>query len=231
MRTYPLPEESLMRANKLVATTLALLLPTALLAQEDMPSESEGAEPRPVQVVNVPAPKTMLERLAAERGAIIVKTYTDVATITGEDGANLRVTAVQFARDEQKHYGLAMTVQRSGRFERVATAFVDEEEIDRLMAALETIGKMQSGQVAGTDFDTTYTTRGDLLVANVGNNGTRMLQVRSTQILAPSGDLRWATARFRLGRAPEIQQQLVAAKGMIERMKAPGAAAGGNENK
>ena len=221
----------------LVAFFASLCIATSFaLAQEDSPQAladaSAPAAQASVRYVNLPKPATALEEMARRKGVVVVKNYVAVASITGEDGATLSVTACEFVAGTEKVYGVALTVSRSDRgpTDRHVISYVDEDELSAIDDALKSIAQMQSGTSAGTDFEASYESKGDVRFANVSADGTRMLRIRATQVLLPSGDILWQSARFRLGRAGEIQQQLAAARQILDRIRT-GVAGTAAENK
>jgi hypothetical protein len=223
-----------MRASHIVGIVILFCTSLALAQEDSAPPSSadESAQQTSVRYVNVPKPATALDTMARRKNQVVVKNYVAVASITGEDGATLSITACEFVAGTEKAYGLALTVSRTDRgpADRHVVSYVDEDELDGIEDALKTISQMQSGTSAGTDFEASYETKGDVRFANVSADGTRMLRVRTTLVLVPSGDILWQSARFRLGRAAEIQQQLAGARQILDRMRT-GAAGPAAENK
>ena len=214
-----------MQARTLMLVAMfASMLQLSTARGQDASSGTDTTAGQIIRVVNIPPPQTGLQKVAMQKGVLVTKNYVEVATIAGEDDSNVQLVAVQMVAGGEKAYGIAFCVQRNGRYARVATSYVDENEIDGLMNALDQISRKQaSGQATNTEFECTYQTRGDLTVGNVSNSGTRMLQVHATQVVIPSGEMLMSMAHFRLARVPELMTQINAAKQVIARFKNGGA--------
>src|SRR4051794_32582642 len=65
-------------------------------------------------MIPAPPPPTRLEQFEQRTGTLIVRGYTDVATLRAEDGATVRVLAVELSdlRRQEKALGLAIEVHR-----------------------------------------------------------------------------------------------------------------------
>ena len=189
---------------------------------------SAAAMTTPTQLVGpLPPPATKIETFAARKGMVIIKNYTKVGDISGDDGSSIEISAVQMsdANGTEKARGLLLQVRQIRRGERSAISYIDEDEIDPLISGCETLAKIQPATSHLTGVDGSYRTRGDLEIVNSDYNGTRAAGVRSTQILYPSGQIVWSTSFLRLGRLDELQHHLAAGKKMLDELKAPPAAA------
>jgi hypothetical protein len=205
-----------------------MLLTPVALAQTDspLPQPADNTNVMPVQVINgpIPPPATALEVMAAKKNVVIVKRYSDVGTVQSDDGSSVRFTAVEFsdAEGKDKVYGLAISIHDVGRVERTAFSYVDYDEIAPLTDALDMLARLDTAANSLTDFEANYRTKGEFELTNVNNNGGRFLEVRSMQILSPSGQIIGARAAFRTARAAEIKQQLLNAKQLLDRIKNAG---------
>src|SRR4051812_39790896 len=76
--------------------------------------QNEPAAPSdmPIVVTNIPKPQTKLETIVGQKGALLVKGYTDIGTLQSEDGSSVRVTAIEIADSSRgtRQTGLAMQV-------------------------------------------------------------------------------------------------------------------------
>jgi hypothetical protein len=211
-------------------TKLAVTLLIALgLMSLHSPGQSESTSPgtsdstNPQYVVSqLPPPATKLESFAALRNIVLVKGYSKVATVGGDDGAAIQITAVDFssadAKAPERHQGLAIQVTEGNRTNRSALSYIDADEIDPLLDAIAKLTQLQSTATRLTDYDAGFRTTGDLEITNLSRDGTREAGIRSVQILRPSGQICTATAYFRLGRLQELSQQIATAKQTLERM-------------
>jgi len=173
-------------------------------------------------VVKLPEPATILESNALASGVLVTKGYQRIGEVPGDDGSVLRISAAQVTTGDKAYRGLIVQVQQSGRNgggSRAAVAYVDEDELDSLIAAVQSLTKLQPQDNHLTDLDADYRSKGDLEVINVNNNGTRMGGVRCTQLLRPTGNIVWATAMFGVNRLELLQHQLEAGKQALEALK------------
>ncbi|MGB7156908.1 MAG: hypothetical protein WBD40_02510 [Tepidisphaeraceae bacterium] len=166
-------------------------------------------------------PQTRLEGLAAQRGIVLIKGYTDVGELQADDGAVVRLTAVQIAdtMGQAKERGLAVSVETRGEDGARALTYVDYDEIDALAAALETLVKLDLAASPLSNVQGQFKTRGDLEFANHTSNGGRVMTVRATQVLMPSGQVLSAAATFRPARLAEFRQQVMTARETLDRAK------------
>lgn len=166
-----------------------------------------------------PPPLTRLDAYAAIKGAVVVKGYTKIVDMTGEFGSTLRISAVEMhgAPDGTTARGLAIQVNqiRDGQ-NHSSVSYIDDDEIDALISAVETLAKLDNTATKLASFDADYRTRGELEISNLAGDPARIVNVRSAQIQIPSGQVVWATASFRLDRLTELRTQLAAGKRALE---------------
>ena len=218
-----------MKTYKLAAVALILCVTAFALIghgqQAPQPMERDAGQP-PMPgggySVMVPPPLTRLEGLAAQRGVVIVKGYTDIGTLAGDDGSSVVVSAVQFSDGTNKEAGVALHVSQpvEGRTMQT-TAYVDENEIDGLIAATNALSKMQEGATPLQHFDARYQTQGAVELVSTNVNGGRMVVVRTMELRPTSEPPPVAQAQFFVSRLPELAQRLTAAKELLAKAKAP----------
>jgi hypothetical protein len=162
-------------------------------------------------------PATKLEEITQRKNAVIVKGFTPVAAVPGEDGASLQITAaeVQDTTNQTKEYGLVINVVSS--HQRSSTAYVDYDEIDALTAGCDYLQKADKTVTTLTNFEAQYRTRGDLWLTNYNDNSARMIAIRTTQI-EPAGQVTSAIAYFRPASLSDIRQQIINAKQMLDKL-------------
>lgn len=169
------------------------------------------------RAIPLPGPLTRLESLLNLRGVVMIKGYTEIGTIEGDYGSSVRITAVELtdpARREREH-GLAITVRQGGDPIVDAVSYVDFDEIDALLAALDALGKVDASATAMEHVDAEYRTRGDLEIASIERERVRYVQVRSIQML-PTTQIITAQAVFPVNRLGEIHRQVTAARQALE---------------
>jgi hypothetical protein len=163
--TSDVRREAFMRAV-FSAVLLGAMLPALSLAQE-------CADPE--------APKTRLEAFAAQEGVVVIRAFSRIGTVRGQDGSSVVVDSNELtnAGTGQREYGLAVTVTADGRQDRGHGAYVDFDEIPALLAALEYLGNMDGSSTTLDRFQAGYRTRGGLVVGAFNNDSGTMATVSS----------------------------------------------------
>ncbi len=197
-----------------------LLFPIISLGQQQ-PDNGANNTQAPIVIVTPPPPVTALESRLAMKNAIVVKGFTDIATVNGEDGAAIRVIAVEASiPPQQDHaYGLAIEIHSQG--DHVAVSYVDLDEIDGLISAIDYLTKADATVTQLANYTVQYRTRGDLELSNFATDGSRLIGIKSVQILPTTNQLLFATAYFRVATMGELRQQLIAGQQAIDKIKGP----------
>lgn len=205
--------------KKLTTTTLltfcALCITLAIFsfktrAQVESPTENgPGAAPQPA-FAPTPPPLTKLEKFANQTGIVIIKSYTVVGELAGDDGSSIRITAVRFAdsASPSTHQdGIVVQVREPGGG-RETLSYVDLDELGSLSDALGTLGALKPSDALLQELEGHYTTHADLEFANVNIGGGRMIGVKGVQFFPHTGQLITAVAQFRVSRTNELNQLL-----------------------
>jgi len=217
-----------MRLMKLAALSIVCIVLFSVSGNGQTPAR-EGAQPPEGEGMMVPPgfsmtppPLTRLEAFGSQRGVLVIKGFTEIAHINGDDGSGIRVVAVQFADAGHKarERGLAIhVVQNANNADSAQTiSYVDEDEIDALIENVGALGKLEAGATPMELFEARYQTRGELELANVTSGGGRLISVRGAQFSPATGQPVFATASFFPGRMEELQQRLTAAKQALARL-------------
>lgn len=203
----------------LVAMACAGWLTSATRAQDAFPgADDEGAEAPVVIVTAHTPPRTQLETALARKGTLLVKRAVEITVVPGEAGSSVRLLAVQVTDQAagQTHRGLILAVRRPGdRLAGECIAYVDLEEINALAAALDAIGRQEPTDALPL-LEASYRTRGDLELINFDERGGRMIAVRATQVLSPTGQLVTATARCRPAALADLRRHALAARDLLQ---------------
>jgi hypothetical protein len=95
----------------------------------------------------------------------------------------------------------------------VATAYVDHDEVDALVKALDRLSSIDRDAAPPfKEADAVYRTRGGMEISNIDDgNGGRIAYVRAVQDVPVTGRVLHATARLRLGRVSEFARTIEAA--------------------
>jgi len=215
--------------NKLTAAIAALsILTTATqgFAQSDqsneptLPAARRSASTIAVLANSLP-PRTRLEGMLARKDAVIVKGYSEIQTLSGQQQSSVRVLAVEFTDTSRqaKETGIALEVHQANQPDHIAVAYVDYSEIDRLVAGLEALEKLEPTATKLSNVDASYRTQGDLEVQHIDQNGARLATVRAVQIPGPGIDLVWATAYFAPAQLADLGKQIQMAKQTLDEIK------------
>ncbi len=209
----------------IVSVALVCLLGLLSRAADDggqaAPGESGGPTEGIAVVVTPPAPTTQLETVQRRTDTVLVRGFTDVAGLRSDDAATVRVLAVELTdlKASEKVVGLAIEVRPAARGTQAVLSFVDENEVDGLIAGLDTLAKVEHNATSLTGYEARFRTKGMLELANIDINGSRFITVTTSQVLPATSQLAWATATFPIARARELEQQLSAAKDVLSRTK------------
>jgi hypothetical protein len=187
--------------------------------------ESVDSDASAPVVNSTPTPKTKLEAAATQKNVLVVIGYTDIGeTAPGDDGSAVRVTAVEVTNSstQVKEYGLIVTVHQSKGLptEREAKCYLDYDELDPLIAAVGDLSKIDHTATTLSEVEARYRTKGELELANISTTNGRMLAIRATQVIAPTNQIVWATARHTLSQAGNFAQFITNGKQTIDRLKA-----------
>jgi hypothetical protein len=198
-----------------------LLVGSVVFGQDagNAPADDGGNGPTPV-VINPPRPRTRLEEFVARKGTLLVKGFTEIGTVQGEEGSAMKITAVEITDSgkQDKAYGLVLAIR--SRAGREATAWVDYDELGPFLSAVDALRNIDATAATKMqNYEATYRTRGDVELTNYDLNGGRFVAVHAVQVAPLSGQLNWATAHFRLATTAEIHQQVVAAKDLIDKAR------------
>jgi hypothetical protein len=208
--------------SRLAPLALAVfLLPITSFAQQQAPDNN--AQPAPTIVVTTPPPPaTLLENILARKNSIIVKGFTEIATITGEDAAGVRVIAVEVTSHANGDHATGLAIEIHSQGDRTAVSYIDIEEIDGLISAIDYLTKAEASVTQLANYTVQYHTKGDLELSNFSGDGARMIGIKAVQILPTTNQLIAATAFFRVAAMGELRQQIIAGQQSLEKIQAPG---------
>ena len=137
-------------------STLILLCSGAVLAQRPGPQFWRKATCEPLE------PRTKLEALEGRYNAVIVKGFSRMTTV---DVRGVRIDAVEM-RDlgstVGRLKGLVVVLREGGEHPSDNRAFVDYDEIDSLLNAIDTISRVDETATRLAGFEAKYKTSGDL---------------------------------------------------------------------
>jgi hypothetical protein len=158
---------------------------------------------------------TNLEIFEARTGTVIIRGYTETARLQG-GGGTIRITAQEMTdtRTRQKIYGLILEARDATSPERETRAYLDYEEIDPLLQALDQIIRTDRTITALANFEAAYRTPGGLEVTAF--NGRQELQMGIFV-----GHYRRLGILFPLSRMTELRRLIAEAKAHLDATRQP----------
>jgi hypothetical protein len=105
-----------------------------------------------------------LEKLQLGSGRLIVRGQTQVGITGGIGMSSVTINAVELREGATRLRGLSLRLTDGARVEREGTAFVDRDELDALIGAVEALAKTDSSVTPLKSYEVTYRTRGGLEV-------------------------------------------------------------------
>lgn len=108
-------------------------------------------------------PRTKLEAFDGRYDVVLIKGFTQVAAFNA-GGGDVRVDAVELKEpgSTSRAMGLVVAVREAGERPRDNRSFIDYEEIDSLIRAIETMARVGETVTRLTGFEARYRTHGDL---------------------------------------------------------------------
>lgn len=134
-----------------------VLLPCAAFGQRPGPEFRRPLACEPIE------PRTKLEAIDWRYEKVLVKGFSEIATINGR-GATIRVDAIELKESDypSRAVGLVIALREPGENGRENRAFVDYDEIGELLRAIEQASKVSESVTKLASFEARYRTVGDL---------------------------------------------------------------------
>ncbi|MDQ3665197.1 MAG: hypothetical protein M3410_01140 [Acidobacteriota bacterium] len=139
------------------------LLSVLMLASGSAFAQRPGPEFRRPLACEPLEPRTKLEAVEGRYEKVLIKGFTQVAALNAR-GGEVRVDAVELKEDgsSTRALGIIVAVREAGEKPRDNRAFVDYEEIESLIKAIESIARINETVTKLTGFEARYRTPGDL---------------------------------------------------------------------
>jgi len=146
----------------ILLSALTLLCFVPALAQRPGPEfwRKVGCEPF--------EPRTKLETIDEARGAVIIKAFTQITTIE-VNGVRIDAVDMRMLGNVNRAKGIAVVLregegsrQEGGSRPRENRAFVDYDEIDPLLNAIDAVARVDETMTRLPGFEARYKTHGDL---------------------------------------------------------------------
>jgi hypothetical protein len=127
-------------------------------------AQRPGPEFRRPSDCEFPDPRTRLEALEASYERVLIKGFTQIATLNVR-GADIRIDAVEFKDAKpagERATGLVIVLREQAETPRESRTFVDYEEIDRLVKALDAVTRVNESVTKLAGFEAHYRTLDDM---------------------------------------------------------------------
>jgi hypothetical protein len=190
--------------NRLLLSLLLTGLATPLWAQTDDPMTETGL------------PRTKLEALAAQEGAVIIRGFSRIGEVRGPLGSSFVVRSQEFtnAATGEREYGLSLEVRERSRLQREHISFVDYDEIAPLLKALEQLTKLDNTATSFNRFQADYRTHGEVQVTTYTTDASAVVAAAVT-----CGSLERATALLNLADLDTLRSLVDAARSDMDKKR------------
>jgi hypothetical protein len=187
--------------------------------QEQRPERQSSRRERTTRTAQTLAPLsdplTSLEELDLKTGAVVVKNYTIIGSVSGF-GGTATVTGYEFVDTQsgRKEYGIGVELEESERSERAVLErlYVDYDELDSLIKSLDYIIRIEKSATM-ENFEAQYKTRSDLTVTTF-NRTTGALRAGVS-----SGFMGRIRIGMTLGNLADFRKLLIDAKTVLDKIK------------
>jgi hypothetical protein len=144
-----------MHIRLILFATLMLFCAATAMAQRPGPEFWGRVTCEPVE------PRTKLEALEDRHSTVIIKGFTRITTV---EVAGVRVDAIEMRElgNVARAKGIVVVLREGGERPRESRAFVDYEEIDSLLNAIDAISRVDETTTKLAGFEAKYRTLGDL---------------------------------------------------------------------
>ena len=144
-----------MQIRIILFSTILLFCGGSALAQRPGPEFWRRVSCEPLE------PRTKLEAIEDRHSTVIVKGFTRITTL---DVAGVRIDAVEMREmgNVSRAKGVAVALREGGERPREDRAFVDYEEIEPLLNAIDAVARVDETTTKFPGFEAKYRTIGDL---------------------------------------------------------------------
>jgi len=141
----------------MIAVSMLMAFGGSALAQRSGPEFRRPLACEPLE------PRTKLEAIESRYERVIIKGFTQYATFSVR-GVEVRLDAVEMkdTADSTRAMGFVIALRELGDRSRENRSFIDYEEIDRLIKAMESVAKVNESMTKLAGFEARYRTLGDL---------------------------------------------------------------------
>ena len=157
-------------------------------------------------------PRTKLEALDDRHSAVIIKGFTRITTV---EVRGVRIDAVEMREMGNVHRakGLVVSLREGGERPNEGRAFVDYEEIDALLNAIDAVSRVDESSTKLAGFEAKYKTLGDLEL------GVFRQTQRGTAVFLSTGICDRATQTMTLDDLAKVKAMIQEAKTRLDEIR------------
>ena len=193
-------------------TRLVLLLAVVLLSCA--PSVAQQPGPQFWRKVGCEPfePRTKLETLDDSSNSVIIKGFTRITTV---EVRGVRIDAVEMRSGTfpYKAKGIVVSLREGGERPNENRAFVDYEELDALLNAIDTISRVDESVTRLASFEARYKTSGDLEL------GVFRQTQRGNAVILTTGICDRATQTMTLDDLGKVKAMIQEAKARLDELR------------
>ncbi len=195
-----------MYLRTILFSTLVLFCTGTALAQRPGPEfwRKVGCEPF--------EPRTKLEAIEDRHGTVVIKGFTRNTTV---EVRGVRIDAIEMRElgNVTRTKGLVVALREGGERPDDNRAFVDYEEIEPLLNAIDAIGRVDETATKLAGFEARYKTQGDLEI------GVFRQTNRGTAVILTTGICDRATQTLTLDDLAKIRAMIQEAKSRLDEIR------------
>lgn len=157
-------------------------------------------------------PRTKLEAIEDRHSAVVIKGFTRITTI---EVRGVRIDAVEMRElgNATRAKGLVVSLREGGERPEDNRAFVDYEEIDLLLNAIDAIARVDETATKLVGFEARYKTQGDFEI------GVFRQTSRGTAVVLTTGICDRATTSLSLDDLAKVRAMIQEAKARLDEIR------------
>jgi hypothetical protein len=157
-------------------------------------------------------PRTKLEALEDRHSTVVIKGFTRITTV---EVPGVRIDAVEMREmgNVSRAKGIVVSLREGGERPRENRAFVDYEEIDPLLQAIDAVGRVDESSTKLAGFEARYRTLGDLEIGVFRQTRT------GTAVVLTTGICEHATQRMTLDELAKVRAMIQEAKSRLDEIR------------
>ena len=157
-------------------------------------------------------PRTKLETIEDRHGIVVIKGFTRITTI---EVRGVRIDAVEMRElgNTTRAKGLVVVLREGGDRPEDNRAFVDYEEIDPLLNAIDTLARVDETATKLVGFEARYKTQGDFEI------GVFRQTNRGTAVVLTTGICDRATTSLSLDDLAKVRAMIQEAKARLDEIR------------